>query len=171
MQIAGQIIGIIGFIFSIVAFLQKKDNHMRNYLGVSSSIVALSYYLTGAYAGALIIFTSSIRNFVSARGGLAKNLYIPFIILNLIAGAYSYKHAYDIFPIMGVLCSTTSVFRLHGIKFRIGMLIACALWLVYNVITLNIGPMMMETFNMAALGYAIYRIKKGENPVHEVKSE
>jgi Bacterial inner membrane protein len=160
MQTVGQIIGIIGFAFSIIAFLQKRDNHMRNYLGVSSTIVSISYYLTGAYAGAFIILISAIRNFVSARQNTQK-LFPVFIIANILVGIYSYKDFYDIFPVLGVLASTISVFRLKDIHFRIGMLIACALWLVYNIITFSIGPMMMEAFNIVALSYAIYRIKKG----------
>ena len=171
MYIVGQVLGIIGFAFSVIAFLQKRDNHMRNYLGVSSTIVAASYYLTGAYSGAYTIFVSAIRNFLSARGNKFKKLFPLFIAINLAVGIYGYHHPYDIFPVLGVLSSTTSVFKLEGMRFRIGMLIACVFWLIYNVITLSIGPMMMETFNIVALSYAIYRIKNGGRPEHDIKSE
>jgi hypothetical protein len=166
----GQIIGVVGFVFSIIAFVQKKDNAMRNMLGVSSSLVSVSYYLTGAYAGAFIILISAVRNFVSARSNI-KSLYPVFLTVNILVGIYTFKNMYDIFPILGVICSTTSVFRLHGIRFRIGMLVACALWLVYNIIVVSIGPMMMETFNIIASVYSIYRIKKGERPLHNIRSE
>ncbi len=160
MYVTGQIIGILGFAFSVFALMQKKDNHVRNYLGVSSSLVAVSYYLIGAYAGALIILTSAVRNFVAARPNTQK-FFPVFIALNIAAAIYVFEKPYDILPLMGVLCSTVSIFKLSGLNFRIGMVAACAFWLVYNVITMSIGPMMMEVMNITALSYAIWRIKHG----------
>jgi hypothetical protein len=170
MELIGQIVGVIGFVFSVGAFLQKKDINVKYMLSISCAFVSVSYYLTEAYAGAFIILISCIRNFVATRNNIA-HLFPVFLTANILAAIYGYREWYDVIALCGVLCSTTSIFKLKDLNFRYGMIASCSFWLIYNIITFSIGPMMMETFNIAALCLAVYRIKKGERPVHEVRSE
>lgn len=170
MYIAAQIIGIVGFIVSVIGILQKRDNHMRNYLGLSSSLVSVSYYLSGIYTGAYVIAVSAVRNFLAARGNQFKKFFPLFIAINITVGIYGFRHWYDILPLIGVMFSTVSVFKLEGMRFRVGMMISCCIWLIYNIITFSIGPMLMESSNVIASIYSIRRIRLAGRIV-EVKSE
>ena len=132
---------------------------MKNYLGLSSVLVAVSYYMIGAFTGSISMLISAVRNFASAYGAKNKLLYVFFLLVTIVCGFYTYKTPYDILPVIGAMMATTALFMFEGVMLRVLMIVACLLWLSYDVINWAIGPMMMEVFNICACLYAIRGLK------------
>lgn len=102
---------------------------------------------------------SAARNFTAAYGAKNKFLYILFLLITVVCGYYTYESPYDILPVIGAMTATTALFMFEGIALRVLMIVACLLWLSYDVINRAIGPMMMEVFNICACLYAIRGLK------------
>lgn len=155
MYILGQTLGILGFIFSIVSFLQSDDRKMKNYLGLSSFLVSVGYYMIGAVTGAVSMFISASRNIAAGLMPKNKIVYVFFIALTIVTGYYLYKKPLDILPVLGALVATTALFMFEGVMMRVLMILSCTLWLAYDVSSWAIGPMLMQAFNIIACLIAI----------------
>ena len=159
MYIFGQALGIIGFLVSIYSFLQKDDKKMKCYLGHSSVLVSIGYYMIGAWTGSISMLISAARNYAAAFGAKNTKLYVLFLVITVICGVYTYEKPFDMLPVIGAMTATTALFMFHGVMMRVLMVVACGLWLSYDVINWAIGPMMMEMFNIGACLYAIRGLK------------
>jgi hypothetical protein len=159
MFLLGQIIGVIGFVLAVYSMLIKNDRKMKNYFGVCTVVVALSYYLIGAFAGSVSMLVSSARNFVAAYSSKSKSLYILFMLITLVCGLYTYEKISDILPIIGAMVATTALFMFEGISMRLLIISACVLWMAYDIINSAMGPAILQTFNIGACLYAIRGIK------------
>jgi len=147
---------MIGFLLLVFAFWQKNELRLRVISGVATILMASNFFINSAYAGGFTMCVSSMRSFASIKKG-AKKFFPVFIVFYICVGIYSYHNFYDVLPMCGSITSTTALFYLSGRGLRLGSIISCILWLTYDVITVSIGPGMMESFIIIA---NIYRISE-----------
>lgn len=139
-----QFIGIIGFIFGIIAFAQKKDKNMKLNMSISSFLLTINFYLLEAYTLALLKFLNTFRNFLSIYYSSSYILF-SFLILYWISGYFTIKENIDYIPIITITISTFAMFKLKGINLKIAFLPANIVWIIFSIYKGSIGGFMLET--------------------------
>jgi len=158
--IAGQGIGIVALIVSVIGYLQSNEKKLKFINANAALLETLSYFLLGAYTGANMTFVIAIRNFITAKNN-SKKLFPLFIIFFILTGIYSYREIYDILPIFGSIAGTTAYFYLTGKNLRYVLIAAGFAWLAYAIVAFSIGQMMIEISILLSNLYALWRLKKG----------
>ena len=139
-----QFIGIIGFIFGIIAFSQKEDKNMKLNMSISSFLLTINFYLLEAYTLALLKCLNTFRNFLSIYYSSSYILF-SFLILYWILGYFTIKENIDYIPIITITISTFAMFKLKGINLKIAFLPANIVWIIFSLYKGSIGGFMLET--------------------------
>lgn len=149
MDLLAQIIGVIGFIIGITGYFCERDRHMKIFLGVSISMISTSFFIMGAYTGAVLSGISAVRFFIAVNNK-SKILTIPFMVFYIISGYFTYSEFIDIFPILASLFGTYALFNLKRIRLRVGIIFAAMLWLCYDFSIGSIGACMLDISTITA---------------------
>lgn len=158
-----QVLGYATFLISMVAFAQEKDRRLKVWL-VGHNVLYASHFLLmdnpSAMAGALL---SATRNALSLR---TRALWVALLLLsaNLLLGFVVIKAIWNVLPLVATAISTLSIFRLNGMRMRLGLFSATLLWLVNNILTGSIGGTAMELVIAIISCTTIFRLyRKGVN--------
>lgn len=140
-----QLIGVLGFILGISAFLQKSDNAFRFQLTLVNIVMALHFYLLGSdsYAAAILNLINIFRNIASAY---TRNLLIMLIFIGLmwLVCLPTLNAPIQYLSVIGTSIVTFSMFRLKQQAMRIGILLSSLLWIIYSIWVHSIGSLMIE---------------------------
>lgn len=164
----GQGIGIIGLLFAVISFQKNSSKGILLFQILASTAFILHFLLIGAYTGSALNFIGVVRNLLfyyigSRRRNKSENhankklwLYL-FIVIYIIAGSLTYKNFYSIFPIVGTIFSTVSLWIKNPKYIRLVMLPSSPCWMIYNFVNMSIAGVMTELFVMSSLIVAMLR--------------
>ncbi len=62
-----------------------------------------------------------------------------FILIGIVSGLGMAEHWWELWPIVGTVIGTYSLFVLSGIRMRIGFLAGATCWLINNILVGSIG--------------------------------
>ncbi len=138
-----QMLGYATFLISMVTFSQKGDRRFKVWLIGQNLLYACHFYLMdnpAAMAGALL---ASVRNGLSLR---TQALWVAVLLIavNVLLGFAVVKAVWNVLPLLATAVTTLSMFRLQGLRLRLGVFCATLLWLVNNILTGSIGGTAME---------------------------
>lgn len=159
-----QLIGILGYIVGVSAFLQRSDNAFRWQLTLVNVIMPIHFYLLGpqSYPAAAI---NIINIFSTTISGYTKNIFVMLFFIILMWVCY-FITTPDLLQIMNYLSVVgtslviIALFRLQQQQMRLLILIACILWIIYSIWIESIGSTALEiTFTLVNI-YTIIRLSK-----------
>jgi len=171
----GQGIGIIGLLFAVISFQKNSSKGILLFQILASTTFILHFLLIGAYTGSALNFIGVVRNLLfyyigSRRRNKSENhankklwLYL-FIVIYIIAGSLTYKNFYSIFPIVGTIFSTVSLWIKNPKYIRLVMLPSSPCWMIYNFVNMSIAGVMTELFVMSSLIVAMLRFDLFQAP-------
>lgn len=159
-----QLIGILGYMVGVSAFLQRSDNAFRWQLTLVNVIMPIHFYLLGpqSYPAAAI---NIINIFSTTISGYTKNIFVMlfFIILMWLCFFLTTPdvlQAMSYLSVIGTSLVIIALFRLKQQQMRLLILIACILWIIYSIWIESIGSIALEiTFTLINI-YTIIKLSK-----------
>ncbi|MGL1087333.1 YgjV family protein [Vibrio vulnificus] len=162
-----QALGFLSFGLGISTFYQKNDRHLKILMLVFNLNHLLHFLLLGSMVSALSALLSALRTttsiFTSSRWVAAF-----FIVIGVVSGVWMAQHWWELWPILGTVIGTYSLFVLNGIRMRIGFLVGATCWLINNILVGSIGGTLLEMTVIATNLITIYRLHRQQLvPINE----
>lgn len=140
MFIAGQIVSGVALIVNTSGRLFKKQSTNLIFATITNILIAISFYLLGAYMGLICMLVSAIRTFVFylyAKNGWHKNiaLLVLFILLYLGTNFISFTNwlEYTLIALKGITY-TYGAWQHKPQIFRVLSIASCGFTIWYNVL-------------------------------------
>lgn len=155
--IIGNIFGIIGLIFSAVAYHKRQKKKILLDLIISNCFSLLQYLFLQAYTGCITIIISILRNIIAIKKG-EKNknfVLIIFIILYIVMGILTYNSIFSILLIIASIIYLLGIWDGREDVIRKTGLINMYLWLIYSISTWAIAGVIQNIILIVSTHIAI----------------
>lgn len=139
--IIGNFFGIIGLIYSAVAYHKKEKKDILKLLIISNSLSLIQYMFLQAYTGCITIIISIIRNIIALKKrDKNENIILAiFIILYIVMGIITYNSIFSILPIIASIIYVIGIWNGNENIIRKTGLINMYLWLIYSISTFAVA--------------------------------
>lgn len=156
-----QILGYVAYAISLIAATQKKDKKLFLMFTFSNALFGLHHFLLGNLSAAISKIIVGSRMFLNIyfRGAI---IAIPFAIIAIISGYYTYQVPVSVLPVIAVVLATFVSAYSGGIKLRICFIFCCSLWLIHNIVRHSIGGTVEETTNIILYATTVWRMKQDQ---------
>ncbi|QLK46256.1 YgjV family protein [Vibrio owensii] len=152
-----QAFGFVSFSLGLAVFYQKNDRTLKIMMLLFNATHLLHYLLLGSLTSALSALLSALRT-TTAIFISSKWVASFFIVVSLISGLCVTEQWIDMWPILGTIIGTYSVFCLSGIGMRIGFLLGACCWLTNNILVGSIGGTLLEISLIGMNSVTIFRL-------------
>ncbi|EHK9000302.1 YgjV family protein [Vibrio vulnificus] len=152
-----QALGFLSFGLGISTFYQKNDRHLKILMLVFNLNHLLHFLLLGSMLSALSALLSALRTTTSIFTS-SKWVAAIFILIGIVSGLGMAEHWWELWPIVGTIIGTYSLFVLSGIRMRIGFLAGATCWLINNILVGTIGGTLLEMTVIIMNLITIYRL-------------
>lgn len=152
-----QALGFLSFGLGISTFYQKNDRHLKILMLVFNLNHLLHFLLLGSMLSALSALLSALRTTTSIFTS-SKWVAAIFILIGIVSGLGMAEHWWELWPIVGTVIGTYSLFVLSGIRMRIGFLAGATCWLINNILVGSIGGTLLEMTVIIMNLITIYRL-------------
>ncbi|ELP1877823.1 YgjV family protein [Vibrio vulnificus] len=152
-----QALGFLSFGLGISTFYQKNDRHLKILMLVFNLNHLLHFLLLGSMLSALSALLSALRTTTSIFTS-SKWVAAIFILIGIVSGLGIAEHWWELWPIVGTVIGTYSLFVLSGIRMRIGFLAGATCWLINNILVGSIGGTLLEMTVIIMNLITIYRL-------------
>lgn len=152
-----QALGFLSFGLGISTFYQKNDRHLKILMLVFNLNHLLHFLLLGSMLSALSALLSALRTTTSIFTS-SKWVAAIFILIGIVSGLGMAEHWWELWPIVGTIIGTYSLFVLSGIRMRIGFLAGATCWLINNILVGSIGGTLLEMTVIIMNLITIYRL-------------
>ena len=143
-----QLIGILGYLVGISAFLQRRDNVFRWQLTIVNVIMTLHFYLLGpeSYPAAILNVVNIFRNIAS---NYTKNILVMLFFIALMWIFYFFTtpdptQFIHYLSVIGTTLVTIALFHLQQQKMRLLILMSSVLWIIYSLWIGSLGSLAIE---------------------------
>ncbi|EGQ7818735.1 YgjV family protein [Vibrio parahaemolyticus] len=160
--ILAQALGFISFSLGFSVFYQKNDRHLKILMLIFNLNHLLHFLLLGSMVSALSALLSALRT-TTAIFVSSKRVAAVFIVISLVSGFWVAEQWRDLWPIIGTVIGTYSVFCLSGIRMRIGFLLGASCWLTNNILVGSIGGTLLEMTVIVMNLLTIYRLHRQQS--------
>lgn len=172
MNILAQGLGIVGMLFNILVFQQRKQRGVLICQFFAAISFAFNYLLLGAVIGGVLNLIGAVRALVFLFEKRTKANSIAWLIIFIIAFASSYPLTFLVFktpitpknliiellPVIAMILITVSL-RLGKAKaVRAFSLFSSPMWLVYNCFSGSFGAIASEILNLISIIVGIVRL-------------
>ena len=172
MNILAQGLGIVGMLFNILVFQQRKQRGVLICQFFAAISFAFNYLLLGAVIGGVLNLIGAVRALVFLFEKRTKANSIAWLIIFIIAFASSYPLTFLVFktpitpknliiellPVIAMILITVSL-RLGKAKaVRAFSLFSSPMWLVYNCFSGSFGAIASEILNLISIIVGIIRL-------------
>jgi len=138
-----QIVGYLAFVLGVGSFLQKNDRHFKWWMTGECLAYAVHFSLLGNPTAVASTLVSASRSVLSVYTRSLK-LAWTIVAINMGFGIVLVKQPADALPLIASSIATLALFRLHGIRMRLALLVGTLLWLANNLIAGSIGGSALE---------------------------
>ncbi|WP_428804039.1 YgjV family protein [Vibrio kyushuensis] len=152
-----QVLGYVSFVLGVSAFYQKDDKKLKIIMVIFNLNHMLHYLLLGSIVSVLSALLSTLRT-AAAIYVSSKKVAAVFIFISLVSGVWLSNSIWELWPILGTIIGTYSVFVLKGIQMRIGFLIGATCWLTNNILVGSIGGTLLEVTLISVNLMTIFRL-------------
>lgn len=182
MELAGNIIGVIAVIESLLIYAVQKRSHILTLKLVSNVLWGTNYLLLGLYTGALLNLIAIVRECIflcRTRYKWADNIAwaILFMAIMFSSSFVTWAGWISLLPAIGSVFNVVSIYSKKPLFIRIFLFPAEGLWLIYALLSFNVTAAINEIMLIlsAVIGmiwqYALYRKAKKMSKVETNKAE
>lgn len=155
-----QCLGYAACGLAVLAFLQRNDRRLKQWMLIKSVVYALHFALLGAWPAVVSMILAMLRLGLSLRTRawsvalilMAATLGLAFVLV---------REWVDALPLLASLLATYALFRCEGVRMRFVLLASTALWLVHNVMVGSVGGVALEILIGVASVLTIFRLRAG----------
>lgn len=161
MNIAAQIVGIVGIVLSLLSFQFSKRKYILLSQMLASLLFSLQLFMVGAITGGCLDLISFVRTLIfssNAKQWAKSKLWLyGFILLMIVTGVFTWKDGWSILPIIGSVLSTIALWMTKEKYIRLISLGVGPCWLVYNLVTGAYTGAINEVFAMTSIAIGLIR--------------
>ncbi len=159
-----QLLGILGFLLSIISFQQNTQKRIVFVQFLANISFTIHFYLIGAYTGSILNGIAIIRSFVYCfkdKKWASSNIWIViFSMAFVVAGIYTWEGPLSILPTTAMVLSSVS-FGIKNPKLVRRIYFPCSpMWLIYNIVGGSIGGVLTECFAMISIIIGMLRFDR-----------
>ncbi|WP_022941918.1 YgjV family protein [Psychromonas hadalis] len=153
--------GFVSFALGISVFYQKNDRKLKIIMLILNLNHLVHFLLLGSIVSALGALLSALRT-ATAIYVSSKMVATIFICIALVSGIWLSDTIWDLWPILGTIIGTYSVFVLKGVHMRIGFLGGSTCWLINNILVGSIGGTLLEITVISVNIFTILSLQRGQ---------
>ena len=161
MNIAAQLVGVVGIAFSLLSFQCSKRKHIMVVQKMASLSFSAQLFMVGAVTGGCLDLISFVRTLVFANNskGWAKSKWwlYGFVGVMIATGILTWKDGWSILPIVGSILSTVALWMRKEKHIRLVSLAVGPCWLVYNLVQGAYSGALSEVFAMTSIVIGLIR--------------
>lgn len=133
--IIAQIFGTISGLFLVFSGWQKTHKKILLFQIIDCSAAIISYLLLGGYSAVIITSTALIRNILSYKKIINKNITIFFIVLSIITTFFTsdMSKIINYTPLVASVLYTYSLSSYDANRIKKFLIVNSLLWLIYNI--------------------------------------
>lgn len=172
MDFVAQAFGIIGMIFNIFVFQQRKQSGVLVCQFMAAITFALNYLLLGAMVGGILNLVGALRAVIFYFEEKTRARTLPWLIAFAVLFAVSYPLTFLVFktpistrsliiealPVLAMIIATVALRAGKARVVRSLGLISSPMWLIYNCFSGSIGAIASEILNLISIIVGIIRI-------------
>lgn len=133
-----QVFGVLGSLFMILSFWQKKRKNMLIFLMFDNLFYLVQYILLGAFSGAIVNVIGFFRVLLFRKKGetdiFKSNLILYGIIfLYIVSGIFTYSGINSLILIFVSIFYSFVLWQDKPSQIRIGSSIMLLIWCIYNI--------------------------------------
>ena len=165
--IVAQIIGLIAFVVSLIAYHKKDKKTILNNMVTSNILNLIHYLLLGAFSGCITKLLAIFRDYFiilkEKNKKLSNSVYlIVFIILYIIATIFTYNGILSILPLVAAIIYIIFIWNGNEVIIKKTAFFCYFLWLIYNIFVLSIAGIVSNVISILSTLIAILNAKKGD---------
>ena len=138
MNIAAQIVGAFGILFSLLSFQFAKRKYILLSQMTASLLFSLQLFMVGAITGGCLDMISFARSLIflnnQKKWASSRLWVVGFIVVMIATGILTWENPWSILPIIGSVLSTVALWMKDGKHIRMISLLVGPCWLVYNIV-------------------------------------
>ena len=161
MNIAAQLVGVVGIVCSLASFQFSKRKHILLFQMLASLSFSAQLFMVGAITGGCLDLISFVRTMIFANNtkdwGKSKLWLYGFIAVTLITGFLTWKDGWSILPIVGAILSTIALWMTKEKHIRLISLGVGPCWLIYNLVTGAYTGALNELLAMGSITIGLLR--------------
>lgn len=161
MNIAAQIVGAFGILFSLLSFQFAKRKYILLSQMTASLLFSLQLFMVGAITGGCLDMISFVRTLIfmnnQKKWASSKLWLVGFILIMISTGILTWENAWSILPIIGSILSTVALWMKKGKHIRMISLLVGPCWLVYNIINGAYTGAFNEVLAMTSIVIGLFR--------------
>ena len=161
MNIAAQIVGAFGILFSLLSFQFVKRKYILLSQMTASLLFSLQLFMVGAITGGCLDMISFVRSLIflnnQKKWASSKLWLVGFIVVMISTGILTWENAWSILPIIGSVLSTVALWMKEGKHIRMISLLVGPCWLVYNIINGAYTGAFNELMAMTSIVIGLFR--------------
>jgi len=172
MNIAAQIVGLVGIVCSLLSFQCKERKRVMLFQMSASALFCIQLFMVGAITGGCIDSISFVRTVVFSQNDkkwASSPIWLGVFIIAMIGtGILTWQDGWSILPIIGSVLSTIALWMKESKHIRGISLLVGPCWLIYNLIhgaytgALN-EVLAMTSIIIGIIRHDIKRKTEGEN--------
>lgn len=159
--IAGNLVGVVAVILSIIGLQQNTDKKFLFFQIVINLLYTLQYFLLNATAGLSICLINTIRCIVFYFYKKNKKnsifIFLLFIVIYLFLGIYTLNKPFDIILMFGTVIYTYSLWQTKMEITRIGSLFSIISYIIYNIAVKAYSALILDFIDLISISVAIIR--------------
>ena len=165
--IVAQIIGLIAFVVSLIAYHKKDKKTILNNMVTSNILNLIHYLLLGAFSGCITKLLAIFRDYFiilkEKNKKLSNSIYlIVFIILYIIATIFTYNGILSILPLVAAIIYIIFIWNGNEVIIKKTAFFCYFLWLIYNIFVLSVAGIVSNVISILSTLIAILNAKKGD---------
>jgi len=157
-----QLLGMLGFAASLIAFQCKKHKPIVVLRTVNELVFALQYFLLGAYTGTAMNLLGSVRNLIFTkqvdRGRSTRGTMVLFSALFFVFGLLTWQGPKSLLIIAAKVLSTVAYGNKNPAMIRLLVLITSSAWLIYNASIYSYAGVISEAFTIGSILIGMVRL-------------
>lgn len=163
--IVAQIIGLIAFVVSLIAYHKKDKKNILNNMVISNILNLIHYLLLGAFSGCITKLLAIFRDYFiilkEKNKKLSNSVYlIVFILLYIIATIFTYNGILSILPLVAAIIYIIFIWNGNEVIIKKIAFFCYFLWLIYNIFVLSIAGIVSNIISIISTLIAIINIEK-----------
>lgn len=162
MFLLAQILGFIAMSTNVIAVQLKTKKQILLTIVVGNILFVISYFLLGAYTGALISGINAIEVIINTKleekgKPIPKTLIGLYFIIAITIGAFTFNSFMDLLPVLAAILFILTLIQSKEKNIRLLLLGNNISWLIYDFLAMAYAAGFSDLFVIASTLTAIYR--------------
>lgn len=157
---AAQFAGLFALGFIIAAFSSRQDDRLLVYLIFANVAFGVQFGLFGQWVAVGMSVLIVVRIMLARR--FPRNLRVMGLMLavSLAVALVTWRHWFDLFPLLAALLGTLAMFLFRGIAMRILLAGVALSWLINALIIGSIGGAIAEALALGTNLFTLWRLSR-----------